>query len=79
MFGAGIGVGMRTFATAEPRYHVALVGGTSIGMTRNGMAGEATSGAGQKSLLFVMLGLILHGFWSWAMAVLIVVCCRPIS
>ena len=50
-----------------------LVGGTAIDMTLNGTAGDAISGAGQESQLFVMLGLMLHGFWSWAMAVLIVV------
>ena len=50
-----------------------LVGGTAIDMTLNGTAGDAISGAGQESQLFVMLDLILHGGLAWAMAAIVVV------
>jgi choline/carnitine/betaine transport len=50
-----------------------LVGGTAIDMTLNGGVGDAISGAGQESQLFVMLDLILSSGFAWAMAVLVVV------
>lgn len=50
-----------------------LVGGTAIHMTLDGAAGDAIASAGQESQLFVMLDLILHGGWAWAMAVIVVV------
>jgi choline-glycine betaine transporter len=49
-----------------------VVGGTAIDMTLNGTAGDAISGAGQESQLFVMLDLILSGGLAWAMAVIVV-------
>lgn len=50
-----------------------LVGGTAIDMTLNGSAGDAISGAGQESQLFVMLDLLLTGGLAWAMAAVVVV------
>lgn len=50
-----------------------FVGGTAIDMTLNGTAGDAISGAGQESQLFVMLDLILTGGLAWGMAALVVV------
>lgn len=50
-----------------------IVGGTAIDMTLNGTAGDAISGAGQESQLFVMLDLILSGGAAWAMAVMVVI------
>ncbi|PZX06002.1 BCCT family transporter [Celeribacter halophilus] len=49
-----------------------VVGGTAIDMTLNGTAGDAISGAGQESQLFVMLDLILSGGVAWVMAVIVV-------
>ena len=51
----------------------ALVGGTAIDMTLNGTAGDAISGAGQESQLFVMLDMMLSGGLAWIMAALVVV------
>ena len=51
----------------------ALVGGTAIDMTLNGTAGDAISGAGQESQLFVMLDLMLSGGVAWIMAAIVVV------
>ncbi|WP_425072011.1 BCCT family transporter [Sagittula sp. S175] len=51
----------------------ALVGGTAIDMTLNGTAGDAISGAGQESQLFVMLDLMLSGGVAWIMAATVVV------
>ena len=42
-------------------------------MTLNGSAGDAISGAGQESQLFVMLDLILSGGLAWIMAAIVVV------
>lgn len=50
-----------------------IVGGTAIEMTLNGSAGDAISGAGQESQLFVMLDLILSGGLAWIMAAIVVV------
>ena len=50
-----------------------LVGGTAIDMTLNGTAGDAISGAGQESQLFVMLDLMLSSGLAWAMAAIVVV------
>ncbi|KJZ17184.1 BCCT family transporter [Loktanella sp. S4079] len=50
-----------------------IVGGTAIDMTLNGSAGDAISGAGQESQLFVMLDLILSGGLAWIMAAIVVV------
>ncbi|WP_424927303.1 BCCT family transporter [Amaricoccus tamworthensis] len=50
-----------------------LVGGTAIDMTLNGGAGDAISGAGQESQLFVMLDLMLGSGLAWAMAAIVVV------
>ncbi|SMY08076.1 BCCT family transporter [Flavimaricola marinus] len=50
-----------------------VVGGTAIDMTLNGSAGDAISGAGQESQLFVMLDLILSGGLAWIMAAIVVV------
>ncbi|MFY0648521.1 BCCT family transporter [Sulfitobacter geojensis] len=50
-----------------------VVGGTAIDMTLNGTAGDAISGAGQESQLFVMLDLILSGGLAWIMAAIVVV------
>ncbi|ETA51498.2 transporter [Rhodobacteraceae bacterium PD-2] len=50
-----------------------LVGGTAIDMTLNGTAGDAISGAGQESQLFVMLDLMLSGGLAWMMAAIVVV------
>ncbi len=50
-----------------------LVGGTAIDMTLNGAAGDAISGAGQESQLFVMLDLMLGSGLAWAMAAIVVV------
>lgn len=50
-----------------------IVGGTAIDMTLNGGAGDAISGAGQESQLFVMLDLILSGGFAWVMALLVVI------
>jgi choline/carnitine/betaine transport len=40
MFGAGIGIGMLTFATAEPMYHFASNPGTIMGLTEGSTAGN---------------------------------------
>ncbi len=40
MFGAGIGIGMLTFATAEPMYHFASNPATIMGLTEGGTAGN---------------------------------------
>ena len=40
MFGAGIGIGMLTFATAEPMYHFGANPATIIGATEGGTAGN---------------------------------------
>ncbi len=40
MFGAGIGIGMLTFATAEPMYHFASNPSTILGLTEGGTAGN---------------------------------------
>jgi len=40
MFGAGIGIGMLTFATAEPMYHFAKNPGTIMGLTEGSTAGN---------------------------------------
>ncbi len=40
MFGAGIGVGMLTFATAEPMYHFAENPSTIVGLTEGSTAGN---------------------------------------
>ena len=40
MFGAGIGIGMLTFATAEPMYHFAKNPSTIIGLTEGSTAGN---------------------------------------
>jgi choline/glycine/proline betaine transport protein len=40
MFGAGIGIGMLTFATAEPMYHFAENPGTIIGLAEGSTAGN---------------------------------------
>ncbi|ERP96407.1 transporter [Labrenzia sp. C1B10] len=50
-----------------------LVGGTAIDLTLNGEAGDAISGAGQESQLFVMLDLILSSGLAWVMAAMVVV------
>lgn len=50
-----------------------VVGGTAVDMTLNGSAGDAISGAGQESQLFVMLDLILGGGLAWIMAAIVVV------
>lgn len=50
-----------------------LVGGTAIDMTLNGTAGDAISGAGQESQLFVMLDLMLGSSLAWVMAAIVVV------
>ncbi|KAF0676707.1 BCCT family transporter [Profundibacterium mesophilum] len=50
-----------------------LVGGTAIDMTLNGEAGDAISGAGQESQLFVMLDLMLSSGLAWVMAAIVVV------
>lgn len=50
-----------------------IVGGTAIDMTLNGGVGDAISGAGQESQLFVMLDLILSGGAAWVMALLVVI------
>ncbi|MBV7396868.1 BCCT family transporter [Mameliella sediminis] len=50
-----------------------LVGGTAIDMTLNGTAGDAISGAGQESQLFVMLDLMLSDGFAVAMAAIVVV------
>ncbi len=50
-----------------------VVGGTAIDMTLNGTGGDAISGAGQESQLFVMLDLMLSGGVAWIMAAIVVV------
>ena len=40
MFGAGIGIGMLTFATAEPMYHFAKNPSTIMGLTEGSTAGN---------------------------------------
>ncbi len=40
MFGAGIGIGMLTFATAEPMYHFAKNPSTIVGLTEGSTAGN---------------------------------------
>lgn len=50
-----------------------VVGGTAIDMTLNGTAGDAISGAGQESQLFVMLDLILSGGLAWILAAIVVI------
>ena len=41
MFGAGIGIGMLTFAAAEPMYHFAKSPGSILGITEAGTVGNA--------------------------------------
>lgn len=43
MFGAGIGIGMLTFATAEPMYHFAKNPSTIMGLTEGSTAGNVQS------------------------------------
>jgi choline-glycine betaine transporter len=50
-----------------------IVGGTAIDLTLNATAGDAISGAGQESQLFVMLDLILADGLAWGMAAIVVV------
>ncbi|WP_026317582.1 BCCT family transporter [Ahrensia kielensis] len=50
-----------------------VVGGTAIDLTLNGSAGDAITGAGQESQLFVMLELILSGGFAWIMTAIVVV------
>ena len=50
-----------------------IVGGTAIDLTLNATAGDAISGAGQESQLFVMLDLILADGLAWGMTAIVVV------
>ena len=50
-----------------------IVGGTAIDLTLNATAGDAISGAGQESQLFVVLDLILADGLAWGMTAIVVV------
>ena len=58
MFGAGIGIGMLTFATAEPMYHFANNPNVIMGETTGSASGNVTA---------AYVWSFLHwGFSAWA-------------
>lgn len=58
MFGAGIGIGMLTFATAEPMYHFAT--------NPNVIMGEATASAADNVTNAYLWSFLHWGFSAWA-------------
>lgn len=58
MFGAGIGIGMLTFATAEPMYH--------FGLNPNTITGETTASAADNVTPAYVWSFLHWGFSAWA-------------
>ncbi len=58
MFGAGIGIGMLTFATAEPMYH--------FGINPNTIMGETTASAADNVTNAYLWSFLHWGFSAWA-------------
>lgn len=61
MFGAGIGIGMLTFATAEPMYHFAKNPSTILGLTEGNTVGNVRDA---YIWSFTHLGLAAWGCYS---------------